>query len=78
VSISVHPRLVAFLRLRFTELLHRSEEVLAVGVLFKIAATALRDPPLHGLDELELSGNVIAEAARGTAAIETSTHEESI
>src|SRR5437879_3919597 len=70
--------LVALSHLRFTELLQRSEEVLAIAVLFKIDAMALRDPPLRGLDELGLPGNIIAEAARGPAAFETSAHEEAV
>jgi len=78
VSISVHPRLVAFLRLRFTELLHWSKKVLAVGVLFKIDTTALRDPPLRGLYELGLLGNLIAEASCGAAAFQTSAHEDAV
>src|SRR5207302_10617656 len=70
--------LVALSHLRFTELLRRSAEVLAIAVLFKIDAMALRDPPLRGLDELGLPGNIIAEAARGPAAFETSAHEEAV
>ena len=70
--------LASLSRLRFTELLHRSEEVLAVGVLFKIDTTALRDPPLRGLYELGLLGNLIAEASCGAAAFQTSAHEDSV
>ncbi|PYS29241.1 MAG: hypothetical protein DMF75_17610, partial [Acidobacteria bacterium] len=64
--------LVSLSRLRFTELLYRREEVLAIAVFFKVDAMALRDPPLRGLDELGLPGNIIAEAARGPATFETS------
>ena len=60
----------------FAELLHRSEEVMAVVVFFKIEASTLRPTPLRALDELSLPGNVIAEAARGTAAFVTSAHED--
>ena len=38
----------------------------------------MRDAPLGALDKLHLPGNVIAEAARGTAAIETCAHEDGV
>src|SRR5205807_7757703 len=70
--------LVSLSRLRLTELLHRTEEVLAIVVFFEVDVSALRQTPLRALDELSLSGNVIAEAWRGPAVFQTSAHEKAV
>ena len=52
--------------------------MLAVVIFFKVDAGALRQTPLRALDKLGLPGNVIAEASRGTAALQTSAHEDAV
>ena len=52
--------------------------MLAVVIFFKVDAGALRQTPLRALDKLSLPGNVIAEASRGTAALQTSAHEDAV
>ena len=52
--------------------------MLAIPIFFEVEVSALRQTPLCALDELGLSGNVIAEGSRGTAAFETSAHEDAV
>ena len=51
---------------------------MAVAVFFKIEVSALRQTPLRALDELGLLGNVVAEASCGSAAFQTSAHEDAV